>query len=86
MRRELVVLLGQGKELGARKTPQGAGDVWTWTAIDAETKLMVRGLWAIGQQNAAASFIDDVAGRLAYHMQLTTDGHRPYLRAAMDLR
>jgi len=59
----------------------GYGDVWTWTAIDADTKLVP--VWMIGRRAsaAAAAFIDDLAGRLAGRVQLTTDGHRPYLEA-----
>lgn len=59
----------------------GYGDVWTWTAIDAETKLVP--CWYVGNRTAddAAAFINDLAGRLAHRVQLTTDGHRPYLEA-----
>lgn len=58
-----------------------AGDVWTWTAIDADTKLMP--CWMVGSRdaNAAKTFIDDLAGRLKHRVQLTTDGHKPYLQA-----
>ena len=58
-----------------------AGDVWTWTAIDAETKLIP--CWMIGQRDAAAAhaFIDDLATRLASRVQFTTDGHKVYLKA-----
>jgi IS1 family transposase len=58
-----------------------AGDVWTWTAIDAETKLVP--CWMIGGRDATAArdFIDDLAGRLAHRGQLTTDGHKAYLDA-----
>src|ERR1700733_11567833 len=67
----------------AKAAPDGAGDVWTWTAIDADTKLMVS--WAVGDRTAdcARAFMDDVAGRLASRVQLTTDGHRVYLDAVM---
>src|SRR5271157_2320521 len=67
----------------AKTAPDGAGDVWTWTAIDAETKLMVS--WAVGDRTAecARAFMDDVAGRLASRVQLTSDGHRVYLDAVM---
>lgn len=59
----------------------GYGDVWTWVAIDADTKLVP--CWYIGSRNteAAKTFIDDLADRLANRVQLTTDGHRPYLEA-----
>jgi IS1 family transposase len=62
----------------------GYGDVWTWTAIDADTKLVP--CWLVGERNSADArvFIDDLAGRLANRIQLTTDGHRPYLQAVED--
>jgi len=59
----------------------GFGDVWTWTAIDADTKLIVS--YLVGGRSAgyARKFIDDLASRLAHRVQLTTDGYRPYLTA-----
>lgn len=59
----------------------GFGDVWTWTAIDADTKLVIS--WYVGRRDgeSAAYFIDDVAQRLANRVQLTTDGHNAYLDA-----
>ena len=62
----------------------GHGDVWTWTAIDADTKLMVS--YQVGKRDAeyANMFMTDVAGRLANRVQLTTDGHAPYLYAVSD--
>jgi IS1 family transposase len=59
----------------------GYGDVWTWTAIDADSKLCVS--WLVGTRDAddALEFMDDVARRLQYRVQLTTDGHRAYLSA-----
>lgn len=59
----------------------GYGDVWTWTAIDADTKLVP--CWHIGKRNAkdAHLFINDLASRLSSRVQLTTDGHRPYVEA-----
>lgn len=60
---------------------QMAGDIWTWTAIDADSKLIVS--WMLGGRDAgtAKHFMDDLAGRLANRVQLTTDGHRVYLNA-----
>ena len=60
---------------------QGVGDVWTWTAIDAETKLVPS--WYVGDRGAdtAKRFISDLAGRLSNRVQLTTDGHKVYLNA-----
>lgn len=59
----------------------GYGDVWTWVSMDAETKLVP--CWLVGPRNteAAMEFIHDLASRLANKVQLTTDGHRPYLEA-----
>ncbi|MGD1892792.1 MAG: IS1 family transposase [Cyclobacteriaceae bacterium] len=62
----------------------GAGDVWTWTAIDADTKLIVS--WHVGSRDADSAdlFMKDVAERLANRVQLTTDGHKTYLNAVYD--
>lgn len=59
----------------------GYGDVWTWTALCADTKLVP--CWLVGGRSAgyANRFIDDLASRLANRVQLTTDGHRVYLDA-----
>jgi IS1 family transposase len=59
----------------------GYGDVWTFTAIDRDTQLMVS--WLVGDQNAenAESFMRDVASRMANRVQLSTDGHSMYLTA-----
>ncbi len=59
----------------------GIGDVWTFVAIDAETKLVPH--WLHGNRTAcdAKSFVEDLAGRLAHRVQVTTDGHRMYLEA-----
>lgn len=59
----------------------GFGDVWTWTAIDADSKLIVS--YLVGGRSAifAKKFIDDLASRLAHRVQLTTDGHKAYLSA-----
>jgi len=58
---------------------QGVGSMWTWTALDAESKLMVS--WRLGNRDAANAwaFIGDVKDRLANRVQLTTDGNRLYL-------
>lgn len=65
----------------AKDAPAEAGDVWTWTAIDADTKLIVS--YLIGGRDAdyAIEFMDDLRSRLANRVQLTTDGHRAYLEA-----
>jgi IS1 family transposase len=58
-----------------------AGDVWTWVAMDADTKLVCS--WWVGRRDwwTAKHFIDDLAGRLAERVQLTTDGNRLYMFA-----
>lgn len=65
----------------AKAAPYDAGSVWTWTAIDPDTKLIISFL--VGDRDAedAAFFIDDLASRVDGRMQLTTDGHRAYLDA-----
>jgi len=65
----------------ATAAPDGAGDTWTWTALDADSKLIIG--WLVGGRDAgyAHAFMDDVAARLANRVQLTTDGHKAYLSA-----
>ncbi|HEX5182204.1 MAG TPA: IS1 family transposase [Allosphingosinicella sp.] len=65
----------------AKAAPGGAGDVWTWTALDSDTKLMVS--YFVGDRSAESAMIlmDDLRARLANRVQLTTDGHRAYLEA-----
>src|SRR6266567_56477 len=65
----------------AKNAPANAGDVWTWTAIDADTKLIPS--WFVGgrDSDAAIIFMDDLASRLANRVQLTSDGHKAYLEA-----
>jgi len=62
----------------------GYGDVWTWTAIDADTKLVPS--WLVGLRDAgyAYAFMNDLKSRLANRVQITTDGHRVYLWAVED--
>jgi IS1 family transposase len=72
---------GKDKNLSSEKNESGLGSIWTWTAIDADTKLIPT--WLVGSRDAGSAyeFIQDVAGRLRGRVQLTTDGHRPYLEA-----
>ncbi|TPI72122.1 helix-turn-helix domain-containing protein [Mesorhizobium sp. B2-8-9] len=65
----------------AKSAPEWAGDTWTWTAIDADTKLVMS--WLVGGRDSeyAMAFIDDLSRRLANRVQLTSDGHRAYLEA-----
>jgi hypothetical protein len=65
----------------AKAAPADAGDTWTWTGIDADSKLIVS--WLVGGRDGeyAMAFMDDLRSRLANRVQLTTDGHRAYLEA-----
>jgi IS1 family transposase len=69
----------------AKAAPIGSGDVWTWTALDADTKLIVS--WYVGDRHhgAAMEFMSDLRARLANKVQLTTDGHKAYLSAVDKL-
>jgi IS1 family transposase len=62
----------------------GYGDIYTWIAICADSKLVPS--WYVGRRDykSAKYFIDDLAGRLAHRVQLTTDGHKSYLQAVED--
>ena len=66
---------------GAKAAPANAGDTWTWTALDADSKLIVS--YLVGGRDAeyAMWFMDDLRDRLANRVQLTSDGHRAYLEA-----
>ena len=65
----------------AKSAPPEAGDVWTWTALDADSKLIVS--YEVGDRSGetAMEFMDDLRPRLANRVQLTTDGHKAYLEA-----
>ena len=69
----------------SKAAPQGAGDVWTWTALDSDSKLIIS--YEIGDRSAATDheFMHDLKDRLANRVQLTTDGHRAYLDAVEDV-
>jgi IS1 family transposase len=62
----------------------GFGDIWTWTAIDADTKLVMSYLVGLRDAGYAYEFMHDVADRLVNRVQLTSDGHPPYLKAVAD--
>jgi IS1 family transposase len=65
----------------AKSAPDGAGDTWTWTALDADSKLIV-GFFVGGRDGQNAKwFMDDLAKRLSNRVQLTSDGHKAYLEA-----
>ncbi len=65
----------------AKAAPSEAGDTWTWTALDSDSKLIVS--WLVGGRDSeyAIEFMDDLRSRLANRVQLTTDGHKAYLEA-----
>ncbi len=65
---------GKDKNLTLEQVQAGAGSVWTWTALDADTKLIVS--YMLGDRGAATaeSFMRDLAGRIANRIQLTTAG------------
>lgn len=68
----------------AKVAPGGAGDVWTWTAIDRDSKMILA--FEVGDRSAetAREFMFNLAGRLANRVQLTTDGHGAYFKAVGD--
>lgn len=65
----------------AKAAPADAGDTWTWTAIEADTKLIVSYFVGDRDGECAMLFIDDLRARLANRVQLTSDGHKAYLEA-----
>jgi IS1 family transposase len=69
---------------GAKAAPEGAGNVWTWTALDADTKLICT--WAVGGRDAesARNIMEDLQSRVKTRMQITTDGLRLYLDAVQE--
>ena len=66
---------------GAKSAPERAGDTWTWTGIDADSKLILQ--WYVGDRTGetAKFFVDGLASRLANRVQLTSDGLKAYLDA-----
>jgi IS1 family transposase/lambda repressor-like predicted transcriptional regulator len=65
----------------AKSAPSDAGDIWTWTGIDADSKLIVSYLVGDRSGESAIELMDDLRSRLANRVQLSTDGHRAYLDA-----
>ena len=65
----------------AKAASQGAGDVWTWTALDSDSKMILS--YEVGDRSGATAieFMDDPWSRLTTRVQLTTDGHKAYLEA-----
>ncbi len=68
----------------AKAAPERAGDVWTWTALDSDSKMILS--YLVGDRDAeyVLAFMDDLRGRLADRIQLVTDGHKPYLEAVEE--
>ncbi|MEA3044160.1 MAG: hypothetical protein QOH47_1998 [Sphingomonadales bacterium] len=68
----------------AKTAPDWAGDTWTWTAIDADSKLIIS--YLVGRRDAeyAVEFIQDLADRCRDRIQLTSDGHNAYIGAVED--
>jgi IS1 family transposase len=71
----------KAKNVPESKKGTGAGDVWTWTAIDADTKLIVSYLCGGRDVEWATTFMEDLASRVTTRIQITTDGHRAYAEA-----
>jgi IS1 family transposase len=70
------------KNVATMKTPvDGAGDTWTWTAIEADTKLLISHFVGGRDGECAKWFIEDMASRITNRIQLTSDGHKAYLEA-----
>lgn len=71
----------KAKNVPMEKRGFGIGDVWTWVAMDADSKLVIS--YLVGKRDSiwAAEFMQDVAARISNRIQLTTDSHKPYLQA-----
>jgi IS1 family transposase len=71
----------KAKNAAPEKKAEGWGDTWTWTALDADTKLCVS--YLVGGRDAgwAKEFMEDCASRISNRVQITTDGHKAYLEA-----
>ena len=65
----------------AKAAPADAGDIWTWTGIDADSKLIVSYLVGDRSGSVAIELMDDLRSRLANRVQISTDGHKAYLEA-----
>jgi IS1 family transposase len=82
---EIWSFVGCKEKNKAEDAPEfGTGDVWTWTAMDADTKLMIS--WFIGDRSmeSGKAFLSDLATRIENRPQVSTDGHRVYFRAVAD--
>jgi IS1 family transposase len=71
----------KAKNVPEEKKGSGAGDVWTWTAIDADSKMVLSYLCGGRDAEWATQFMEDLASRVTTRIQITTDGHRAYAEA-----
>lgn len=74
------------KNVTEEQIAEGAGDCWTWTAIDADSKLIISYMLGDRGASTAQAFMQDVASRISNRIQLTTDGHRVYAEACCGER
>lgn len=72
------------KEKNKPENMENVGDVWTWTALDADSKLIISWLIAGRDADSANAFMNDVATRIKNRVQMTTDGLHAYLEAVTD--
>jgi IS1 family transposase len=72
------------KDKAKKAGSDGFGSVWTWTAIDADSKLCISYLVGLRDGRYATEFVKDIAGRVDTRIQLTSDGHKPYLEAVEE--
>jgi IS1 family transposase len=72
---------GKDRNISDEKKADGAGSLWTWTGLDADSKLIVSYLCGGRDASWARTFMEDLASRLATRVQITTDGHSAYLEA-----
>ena len=63
------------KNVPVEKESTGAGDMWTWTAIDADSKLIISYLCGGRDAEWATTFMEDLASRVSSRIRITTDGH-----------
>jgi IS1 family transposase len=68
----------------AKAAPEGAGDVWTWTALEASSKLILSYMVGDRDSEYALALMDDLRSRIVNRVQLTTDGHKAYLNAVEE--
>jgi len=68
----------------AKAAPEGAGDVWTWTALEASSKLILSYMVGGRDSEYAMALMDDLRSRIVNRVQLTTDGHKAYLQAVEE--